>query len=170
MRASASHGFDLWQAVDGLRDTLAAAGARREPPDIRTAVLVSLLDEPMHGYRIIRAIEERTGWKPGPGDVYPTLQLLVDEQLVEAEQVGERKLYRLTETGRSTAEAATEPQADAESARDRVERGMALPKAGMRLAQAAAAIAQSGTPEQTERAVAAIDEARRTLYAILAED
>jgi len=31
-------------------------------------------------------------------------------------------------------------------------------------------VAQSGTPEQAERAVAAIDEARRKLYAILAED
>jgi hypothetical protein len=51
-----------------------------------------------------------------------------------------------------------------------MERGLALPKAGAKLAQAAAVVAQSGTPEQAERAVAAIDEARRKLYAILAED
>ena len=31
-------------------------------------------------------------------------------------------------------------------------------------------VAHGGTPEQTERAVAVIDEARRKLYAILAED
>ncbi len=171
MRASASHGFDLWGAVDGLRETLASAGGWRTPPDIRTAVLVSLLDEPLHGYGVIQAIETRTGWRPGPGEVYPTLQLLVDEQLVESAQAGERKVFSLTATGRAAAESAAEPDAaSGESTRDRLERNMALPKAGAKLAQAAAAVAQSGTPEQAERAVAAIDEARRKLYAILAED
>jgi DNA-binding PadR family transcriptional regulator len=167
MRSSAPNGFDIWEAVDGLRETLSSGW--RGGPDIRTAILVSLLDEPMHGYRVIEAIEARTGWKPGPGEVYPTLQLLADEQLVTAEQAGERKVYTLTEAGRAVAEAATEPEAG-ESGRARIERNLALPKAGMKLAQAAAVVAQSGTPEQAERAVAAIDEARRKLYAILAED
>lgn len=50
----------------------------------------------MHGYQIIQAIEARTNgaWKPSPGSIYPTLQLLADEGLVTAEQVGERKVYR----------------------------------------------------------------------------
>lgn len=168
MRTTASHGFDIREAIDGLRETI--AGGWGATPDIRTAVLVSLLDEPMHGYQLINAIESRTGWKPGPGEVYPTLQLLADEELVTAELLGERKVYALTDAGRVVAESATESAGAEESGRARIERGLALPKAGAKLAQAAAIIAQSGTPEQTERAVAAIDEARRTLYAILAED
>lgn len=168
MRTTAAHGFDIWEAVDGLRETI--AGAWRSEPDIRTAILVSLQDEPMHGYQVIHAIEARTGWRPGPGEVYPTLQLLADEQLVSAELIGERKVYTLTEAGRAIAESATEPTEPSESGRARIERNLALPKAGAKLAQAAAVVAQSGTPEQAERAVAAIDEARRKLYAILAED
>jgi DNA-binding PadR family transcriptional regulator len=168
MRSSASNGFDIWEAVDGLRETL--AGGWRGAPDIRTAILVALQGEPQHGYQIIQTIETRTGWRPGPGEVYPTLQLLVDEQLLTAELVGERKVYTLTEGGRAIAESAAESPETAESGRARVERGLALPKAGAKLAQAAAAVAQSGTPDQTERAVAAIDQARRKLYAILAED
>lgn len=170
MRTTA-HGFDIWEAVDGLRETL--VGGRGEP-DVRTAVLVSLLEAPMHGYQVIQAIAERTGWKPGPGEVYPTLQLLADEQLVTAQLAGERKVYTLTEAGRAVAESesasADEAAEPGESGRARMERGLALPKAGAKLAQAAAVVAQSGTPEQAERAVAAIDEARRKLYAILAED
>jgi hypothetical protein len=40
-----------------------------------------LAERPMHGYQIIREIEERSGgsWKPSAGSVYPTLQLLADE-------------------------------------------------------------------------------------------
>lgn len=139
---------------------------------MRTAVLVSLLAaEPLHGYGVIQAIEERTGWKPGAGEVYPMLQQLVDEQLVVSVQEGERKVFSLTETGRAAAEAAAEPDAaSGESMHERVSRHAALPKAGAKLAQAAAVVAQSGTPEQAEGAVAILDEARRKLYAILAED
>jgi DNA-binding PadR family transcriptional regulator len=175
MRSSAPNGFDLWDAVEGIRETFAAAHGRRDGPgDIRAAVLVSLIEGPLHGYQVIRAIESRTGgaWSPSPGEVYPTLQLLTDERLVTAEQVGERKVYELTEAGREVAADAVEPPdaASGESGRARLERNLALPKAGMKLAQAAAQVAQNGTPEQTERAVAIVDEARRKLYAILAED
>ncbi|AYF98022.1 PadR family transcriptional regulator [Protaetiibacter intestinalis] len=172
MRASVPNGFDLWEAVDGLRETLAAGiGRRAGAGDIRTAILVELLAGPLNGYEIIRAIEARTGgaWSPGAGTVYPTLQLLADEKLVTAKQTGERKVYSLTDAGREAAEAADAPEVG-ESARARAERNLALPKAGVKLAQAAAQVAQNGTPEQNERAVAIVDEARKKLYAILAED
>ena len=40
-----------------------------------------LADEPMHGYQIMQRLEERSGgaWRPSPGSVYPTLQLLEDQ-------------------------------------------------------------------------------------------
>ena len=62
-------GFDIWEAVDGLRD---AFGPRPWPRmgrgDVRTAILVALTEEPMHGYQVIQAIEARTNgaWKPSP--------------------------------------------------------------------------------------------------------
>ncbi|TXK18643.1 PadR family transcriptional regulator [Homoserinibacter sp. GY 40078] len=172
MRASASNGFDIWETLDGLRETVASAvGRRGGPGDIRSAILVELLAGPLSGYEVIRAIEARTSGvlSPGAGTVYPTLQLLVDEGLVEATQAGERKVYSLTDAGREAAEAVDAPD-EAESGRARAERGLALPKAGMKLAQAASQVAQHGTAEQNERAVAIVDEARRKLYAILAED
>lgn len=170
---ASSPGFDLWEAVDGLRETFAPrASGRMGRGDIRTAILVSLIDEPMHGYQIIQAIETRTGgaWKPSPGSIYPTLQLLADEGLVTGEQVGERKVYSLTEPGRAAAAESASNPLPWEQGRARHDERIALPKAGAKLAQAAAQVARNGTPEQTERAVAIIDDARRKLYAILAEE
>ena len=46
----------------------------------------------------------------------------------------------------------------------------ALPKAGVELAQAAAQVGRTGSPEQVREAVSVLDEARRRLYAILAQD
>jgi len=174
MRTSSPAGFDLWEAVDGLRDAFAPRmSGRMGRGDIRTAILVALTEEPMHGYQIIQSIEKSTNgaWKPSPGSIYPTLQLLADEGLVTAEQVGERKVYSLTEAGRETAaEFANGPQPWQPRRSWDAERSVALPKAGAKLAQAIAQVAQGGTHEQRERAVAVIDETRRKLYAILAED
>ena len=64
----------------------------------------------MHGYQIIREIDERSRgtWKPSPGSVYPTLQMLADEGLVEASETGGRKTYRLTDAGRDAANKAAD--------------------------------------------------------------
>lgn len=168
-------GFDLWETVEGFRDALHSGRPtpRMGRGDVRTAILVSLAVEPMHGYQIIQAIEARTNgaWKPSPGSVYPTLQLLADEGLVSASESGDRKVYTLTEAGREVAAESAEGTLpwEARAKRD-AERTTALPKAGAKLAQAIVQVSHSASPEQSERAVALLDDTRRRLYAILAED
>ena len=123
-----------------------------------------------HGYQIIREIEERSGgdWKPSAGSVYPTLQLLADEGFVTSEEANGRKIYSLTEAGR-------EDVAGAETSNLWASAGSghgfaALPKAGIELAQAAAQVGRTGTPKQVQEAVTVLEEARRRIYAILAQD
>ena len=60
-------------------------GRRAGRGDMRAAILALLAEEPMHGYQIIQVISERSGgnWTPSPGSVYPTLQHLEDEGLIE---------------------------------------------------------------------------------------
>src|SRR5690606_3734833 len=133
-------GFDLWESLDGLREAFAPkVAARMGRGDIRTAILVALLEQPMHGYQIIQAIDARThgAWKPSPGSIYPTLQLLADEGLVTAEQQGERKVYSLTESGRAVADESAEGPLPWAPRRTREwEAKTELPKAGAKLAQA----------------------------------
>ena len=139
--------------------------------DVRAAVLALLAEEPMHGYQIIHQIEERSGgvWKPSAGSVYPTLQMLADEGLITAKESNGRKTYSLTKEGQAEAQeaAATPPWQD--SFKHFSSTHTALPKAGVELAQAAAQVGRSGSPGQVEEAVRVLDEARRKLYAILAQ-
>ncbi|MFF1876040.1 PadR family transcriptional regulator [Kitasatospora herbaricolor] len=162
----------MWQAFEQLRSTFEKrVGTRMGKGDVRAAVLALLAEKPMHGYQIIREIEERSGgsWKPSAGSVYPTLQLLSDEGLISAEESNGRKTYALTEEGRAEAEAAG--AAPWESAGAGGDAGFgALPKAGFELAQAAAQVRRTGTPEQIQQAAVVLDEARRRLYSILAQD
>ena len=173
MATSPTYSFDLREAVEGLREAFAPRIAQRMGRgDIRTAILVELAEEPMHGYQLIQAIETRSGgtWKPSPGSVYPTLQLLTDEGLATATQDGERKVYSLTDAGKSAAAELTAAPHPSESRRGWDSERAALPKAGAKLAQAIGQVGMNGNKEQQERAVAIIDEARKKLYAILAED
>ncbi|TQJ41118.1 PadR family transcriptional regulator [Arthrobacter sp. SLBN-112] len=163
----------MWQAVEELRSRFEKrVGTRAGKGEVRAAVLALLAERPMHGYQIIREIEERSGgsWKPSAGSVYPTLQLLADEGSISAEESNGRKIYSLTEAGREevAAQHGSAPW-DPVAAMGGGGTG-SLPKAGIELAQAAAQVGRTGSPEQVQQAVAVLDEARRRLYAILAQD
>lgn len=161
---------DVVEQLIGTFDPKPAA--RVNKGDVRTAVLALLAEAPMHGYQIIHEIEQRSGgsWKPSPGSVYPTLQLLADEGLIQAEEAGGRKTYSLTAEGRAVAEAADDTPPWKSATPPSAPKGTALAKSGMELAQAAAQVGRSGSAEQITDAVAVLDEARRNLYAILARD
>jgi DNA-binding PadR family transcriptional regulator len=163
----------MWQAMEQLRSRFEKrVGTRMGRGDVRAAVLALLAEQPMHGYQIIHEIDERSGgtWKPSAGSVYPTLQLLADEGLISAEESNGRKTYSLTDSGRAEV-AGAGPSAPWDPAATAEEPGFtALPKAGIELAQAAAQVGRTGSPEQIQQAVAAIDEARRRIYSILAQD
>jgi DNA-binding PadR family transcriptional regulator len=83
-------------------------------PDVFTILLV-LLDGDAHGYRMIRAAEERTGRKGQlqPGALYRLLKQMLDHDLVcevNAPDLAEnrderRRYYRITGFGRQVAEA-----------------------------------------------------------------
>ncbi len=163
----------VWQAVEELRSKFEKrSGTRAGRGEVRSAVLALLAERPMHGYQIIREIEERSGgsWKPSAGSVYPTLQLLADEGFIIAEESNGRKIYSLTEAGREEVAGGDAP-APWESTGPASGTGFAaLPKAGIELAQAAAQVGRTGSPKQVQEAVKVLDEARRRLYSILAQD
>jgi DNA-binding PadR family transcriptional regulator len=166
----------MWQMVEEFRSRFEKrAGTRAGKGEVRAAVIALLAERPMHGYQIIREIEERSGgsWKPSAGSVYPTLQLLADEGSIRAEESNGRKIYSLTDAGREEAadHHGAAPWDPAATAAPTSGTGFAsLPKAGIDLAQAAAQVGRTGSPDQVQQAVAVLAEARRRLYAILAQD
>jgi DNA-binding PadR family transcriptional regulator len=143
--------------------------------DIRTAVLLSLQDGPAHGYEVIGRLEERSGgmWRPSPGSVYPTLQMLEDERLVTSHDVDGTRTYELTDAGRSAGEksaAERSGRAPWDRGDEGDERVRNLRQAIGQTATAAKQVAQAGNPDQIDRSVEIIQRARKELYQILAED
>jgi DNA-binding PadR family transcriptional regulator len=126
----------------------------------------------MHGYEMIQEIAERSQnlWRLSPGSVYPTLQLLVDEGLIQAtESEGSKKLFELTDHGRGAADKIETPPW--EEIADGVEPGhVNLRSAVAQLMGAVAQSAYTANEEQQERIVDIVNNARREIYGILGEE
>ncbi|MBO8192892.1 helix-turn-helix transcriptional regulator [Streptomyces oryzae] len=140
--------------------------------DVRASILALLKERPMHGYEMIQEIAERSGgaWKPSPGSVYPTLQLLEDEGLIASESEGGKKHFSLTDAGR------TEAEAGAEAPWEEAGRGVdweAMQEVRTAAGGLAAAFQQvwaTGTEEQRQKALRVVNDARKSLYLILADE
>jgi DNA-binding PadR family transcriptional regulator len=152
------------------------AGARSKARrgDVRAAILALLSEEPRNGYQLIQEIEERSAgeWRPSPGAVYPALQQLADEGLIEAEEQEGRKTFRLSEAGRSYVEQHADEvnapwDAMTSDVRDDVRD---LFRTAARTGAAVMQIVHTGTESQVAEAKQILAETRRRLYHLLAED
>ncbi len=148
------------------------AKARRG--DVRAAILALLAEEPRNGYQLIQAIAERSGgeWRPSPGAVYPALQQLTDEGLIEATEDDGRKTFRLTDAGRAYVEEHADEvnapwAAMTSDVRDDVRD---LFTTAARTGSAVMQIVHAGSESQIAQAKEVLAETRRRLYQILAED
>ena len=94
-----------WWMGSGGRTRGRGRGRRRrqwfEAGDMKYVILKLVKDKPMHGYEVMKELEEHTHgcYKPSPGTVYPTLQWLEDEGLVSSEEVEGKKVYSITAAG-----------------------------------------------------------------------
>jgi DNA-binding PadR family transcriptional regulator len=149
--------------------------------DVRAAILEVLrtsheAGEPVNGYQVIQQIAERSGgaWRPSPGSVYPTIQQLEDEGLVEADDERGRRSLRLTEAGEVYVAENAEELADVwtafESPREQHGGGFAdlKPEIGQ-VMSAVWQIVTQGSERQRRDAVEILVETRRKLYGLLAD-
>ena len=147
-------------------------GGRGKRGDVRAAILKLLTDRPMHGYEMIQEINERSQqlWKPSPGSVYPTLQLLVAEGLpVAPETEGRKKLFDLTADGRAAADKIeTAPWDEITEGAD--PGAMGLRSAVGQLMGAVGQSAHAASAEQQQRIIDIVNNARREIYQILGEE
>jgi DNA-binding PadR family transcriptional regulator len=85
---------DWWEMFGGTPP-------RAERGAVRYLVLDAVEKQPRHGYEIMQAIEERSRqtYRPSPGVIYPTLQMLEELRHVRGSDQDGRKTYSITPDG-----------------------------------------------------------------------
>jgi DNA-binding PadR family transcriptional regulator len=158
------HGF-------GPRGPFGRGRARRG--DVRTAILQLLVEEPRNGYQIISELAERSGgsWRPSPGAVYPALNQLEDEGLVETFDNEGSRSFRLTAAGREAPEVHSDTrrvwQDWAPEGEARVDVRTLWREFG-ELSMALKAVTMTGNADFATKAEGILAEAKRSLYGLLA--
>jgi DNA-binding PadR family transcriptional regulator len=139
------------------------------------AAVLTLLDErPMHGYELITELEDRSEgrWRPSPGAMYPALKKMVVHDLVTTEDVDGKRQFSLTDHGRQRlADLRAERGDDAAEPWEHTGTGGRGELRGSvaELMGQARQIGRFGTATQIDQARIVFDDAKRQLYAILAE-
>ena len=144
--------------------------------DMKYVILKLLRDKPMHGYEVMKELEEKTRgyYKPSPGTVYPTLQWLEDEGLVEGDDGAGKKVYTITDAG---LEFLDENKSNVEEIFDRVDEmidhlvGDPMPDVNKAVGRLVSQVYRSswrlrGDTEKREKIAAVLEDALRQLEAI----
>ena len=82
-------------------------GRKFSSEDLQVLLVAMLVDEPRHGYELIRMLETRSNgfYTPSPGMVYPALTYLEEIGYTTVTAEGNRKRYAITPEGRAYFEA-----------------------------------------------------------------
>ena len=156
----------------GPRGFMPPGPQRKRRGDVRIAILSLLSEKPSNGYGLIKEITDRSGgtWYPSPGSIYPTLQQLVDEELIEATGDGKRTDFQLTASGKEWVESHADELSQVwKSADARIEADAGLHESIAKLMGVIHQLRFAATDAQRTKAIATLDETRRALYAILAD-
>ena len=135
--------------------------------DIKFLLLKALKDGPKHGNEIIQGFESQFGgYRPSPGSVYPTLQMLEEGGFVTSQEIDGKKVYTITEAGLKLLEERGERHVEEHpDARQNLE----LLKSMGKLAASVMEAARNSDEETRKKVGDILDQARREVYAILAE-
>ncbi len=155
-------------------------GRWRDEPRTRRGeikfILLSLLSErPQHGYELIKELENRRGGfrRLSPGSVYPKLQMLEEKGYLTSEQIDDKRVYTITDSGRQLLDE-REQQLGSEkvygnsTAKESSEL-IELRRTLTELNDAVTHAARSGNPEQTNQVRDLLVQVKREIYKLLSQ-
>jgi DNA-binding PadR family transcriptional regulator len=163
---------DGWTAYDDLPPNI----TRMPRGMLKYAILFLLNEKETHGYELLTEIKARRWGAPGPGSVYPLLGSLESSGLIAGHDEDGRRVYRITEPGRTTLlehsrrirEFTADRQLQDEAAEPTGEGRMR--RCASKLMQTIANMTGGSSTETIEKICDLLDRARRDIYAILAEE
>lgn len=92
----------LFLHLGGERETGGSGRRYFSRGGVKFALLELLEEEKMHGYQMMKALEEQSGgtYQPSAGSIYPTLQMLRDQGFVESSKQDGKQVFQITAEGR----------------------------------------------------------------------
>ncbi|MDQ3042217.1 MAG: PadR family transcriptional regulator [Acidobacteriota bacterium] len=159
------HGFKFGRG--GCGQGFEGEFMRMRRGDIKFHLLEILKETPRHGYEIINKLENQSGgYRPSPGSVYPTLQMLEEGGYLTSEQIEGKKVYTITDEGIKFLE---DRGAKPFEAHPKMAQAFEIRKSLMKFGSAVMDGVRDGDEETVKKISEVINKAKRDVYSILAE-
>lgn len=148
-------------------------GDRQRVPrgDIKYILLALLAEQPHHGYQLMNELEARWGgfYRPSPGSVYPTLQMLEESEYVTSESIDGKRVYTITDQGRALL---AEQQGTVEGLNplEQQPQLIELRKTLQELQEVIVQVTRQGNADRIGRVLAQLKQLKREIYLMLAEN
>ncbi len=140
--------------------------------DIKFMLLGLLAERPMHGYELIKELETRFR-RLSPGSVYPTLQMLEEGGYLTSEQIEDKRVYTVTDSGRQLLSDRTQQTSGSPMdfshrfKTDQPSELVELRSALTELSDAVTQMARSGNLEQASQVRELLVQVKREIYRML---
>ena len=157
------HGFGFGRG----RREFSCETPRMRRGDIKYLLLEILKEGPRHGYEIITGLEGRfRGYRPSPGSVYPTLQMLEEGGYVTSQEIDGKKIYTITDAGLKLLEERGESHfKETPGMKQAFELKESLAKLGMAVIDGV----RGSDHETVKKIEEVLNKARKDVYTILAD-
>jgi len=99
MRPGKKSKLEKMHQIGMIRDSIFEP-MKRERGSMKFIILMMLQEQPMHGYALMKAIEDKYEYPASQGIIYPTLQMLEDQGYVEITEQDHKKVYSVTKEGK----------------------------------------------------------------------
>lgn len=140
-------------------------GGPRRRGDTKFELLNILAEGPRHGYDLMLEIERRSGMKPSPGSVYPTLQALEEGGFLKGREDDGKRIYEITESGRALL---SERPEQVEGENDEAPPFARAMIAGRSVLSASREVLRSGDMELVTKVADILERTKREIYTLLA--
>ncbi len=153
--------------MHGFRGRFRHGGPRRRG-DTKFALLAILAEGPRHGYDLMLEIERRTGSKPSPGSIYPTLQALEEGGFLSGRESDGKRVYEITDAGRQLL--AENPERGDSAGDDESMAPYARAMlAGRSVISASREVLRTGDGDLVAKVAEILERTRREIYTLLAQ-
>jgi DNA-binding PadR family transcriptional regulator len=143
-----------------------------ERGSVKYDILSILWDGPRHGYDIMLTIEEKRGFRPSPGSIYPALQMLEEGDFLTGQDIDGKRVYTITDKGSELLAKHRETSPE-DASTDGTGKAALISRAvhtmvGVKMVLKE--IARTRNTEMYTQALAIMERTRQDLYALLTHD
>lgn len=159
------------EAAGSARESLRSERPKQNERSLEQQILEALKQGPASVVTLRKRIsEESAGQRPAQAEFGLAIEALLADELIAKSKSGERELFSLTDEGQVQVNSASKTENSGNCKCDGMQESASTLKAAQRLSSVVLDVSANGSPSQKRQAAEELEQTRKRLLQILADD